>query len=62
MIYMVFQFALVAAVVAFSVWHMVRKFLPKKAVEPSACGSPSPCATCGGCAFANLKSATPPDR
>ncbi len=52
MIYNIFQYAVVAAIVAFSLWQVAKRWLlPKTAVAKPAdagCGSGG-CDTCGAC-------------
>ncbi len=59
MIYSVFQFAVIAAVVGFSLWQVAKKYWPKKAAAPAeggGCGSGG-CDTCGACSAASHLSA-----
>lgn len=49
MIYAIFQYAVIAAIVGFSLWQVVKKYLPRKAAAPAGgCGSGG-CDTCGAC-------------
>ncbi len=58
MIYAIFQYAAIAAIVAFSLWQVVKKYLPKKVAQPAdaGCGSGG-CDTCGACSAASHLSA-----
>ncbi len=60
MIYTVFQYVVIAAVVLFSLWQLGKLYLFKKAVaEPAngdGCGSGG-CDTCGACSAASHLSA-----
>ncbi len=58
MIYAIFQYAVIAAIVGFSLWQVVKKYLPTKAAGPADadCGSGG-CDTCGACSAASRLSA-----
>ena len=60
MIYSIFQYVVIAAILAFSVWQVAKRWLPKKAAakpaESAGCGSGG-CDTCGACSAASHLSA-----
>ncbi len=59
MIYSIFQVAVIAAIVGFSLWQVGKRWLPKKAAakpESGGCGSGG-CDTCGACSAASHLSA-----
>lgn len=59
MIYAVFQYVVIAAIVGFSLWQVGKKYLPKKASAPAEGGgcSSGGCDTCGACSAAGRLSA-----
>ena len=56
------QGLIVAAIVAFAVWQLVKRFLPKKADATSSDGCGSGCDSCNGCKAIDLGPLEPRDQ
>lgn len=56
------QGLIVALIVAFAAWQLVKRFLPKKAVAKSSEGCGSGCDSCNGCKAIDFGPLEPRDR